>query len=216
MQGLLNAFLRYHWIVRQRPRLYQTPVSFKVPKGGRTSNLRSRVVQIWNPSFDVTPAELITGIITEEGLVPKSHSNEFDVPGMAGEQRHQQGNGKASSQATHGSNIPGFFALDTESVTDYLASKPELCKRLGDPSSKAQWKVALTSKDPVRSIETHLALFRASNPLYSAVSELICNQNPCSLEPLSAPSDINRDPHSQAILASIWLVTLSCIATGGK
>ena len=28
-------------------------------------------VQVWNPSFDVTPAALITGIITEQGLVPK-------------------------------------------------------------------------------------------------------------------------------------------------
>ncbi len=25
-------------------------------------------VQVWNPSFDVTPAQLITGIITEYGV----------------------------------------------------------------------------------------------------------------------------------------------------
>lgn len=25
-------------------------------------------VQVWNPSFDITPAELITGIITEHGV----------------------------------------------------------------------------------------------------------------------------------------------------
>jgi len=25
-------------------------------------------VQVWNPSFDVTPAQLITGIITEHGV----------------------------------------------------------------------------------------------------------------------------------------------------
>lgn len=25
-------------------------------------------VQVWNPSFDVTPADLITGIITEHGV----------------------------------------------------------------------------------------------------------------------------------------------------
>ena len=27
--------------------------------------------QVWNPSFDVAPASLITGIITERGLIPK-------------------------------------------------------------------------------------------------------------------------------------------------
>jgi Initiation factor 2 subunit family len=29
-------------------------------------------LQTWNPSFDVTPAHLIAGIITEHGLVPKA------------------------------------------------------------------------------------------------------------------------------------------------
>ncbi len=26
-------------------------------------------VQVWNPAFDVTPASLITGIITEQGII---------------------------------------------------------------------------------------------------------------------------------------------------
>ena len=28
-------------------------------------------VQVWNPSFDVTPAPLLTGIITEHGVIPR-------------------------------------------------------------------------------------------------------------------------------------------------
>jgi len=28
-------------------------------------------LQVWNPSFDVAPASLITGIITERGMIPK-------------------------------------------------------------------------------------------------------------------------------------------------
>jgi methylthioribose-1-phosphate isomerase len=28
-------------------------------------------VQVWNPSFDVTPASLLTGIITEHGVIPR-------------------------------------------------------------------------------------------------------------------------------------------------
>jgi len=31
-------------------------------------------VDIWNPAFDVTPAELITGIITEYGVLRSDYS----------------------------------------------------------------------------------------------------------------------------------------------
>jgi Initiation factor 2 subunit family len=30
------------------------------------------VEQVWNPAFDVTPAHLIHGIITEKGVIPRS------------------------------------------------------------------------------------------------------------------------------------------------
>ena len=33
----------------------------------------------WNPSFDVTPAELITGIVTEHGVISKCADGTFDV-----------------------------------------------------------------------------------------------------------------------------------------
>lgn len=36
-------------------------------------------LQVWNPCFDVTPAKLIEGIITEKGLLPKKNGV-FDVP----------------------------------------------------------------------------------------------------------------------------------------
>ena len=38
------------------------------------------VAQIWNPSFDVTPAHLIAGIITEHGLVPRAGTEHGLVP----------------------------------------------------------------------------------------------------------------------------------------
>ena len=41
-----------------------------VPAGATTD--LAHAAQVWNPGFDVTPARLITGIITERGLVPKS------------------------------------------------------------------------------------------------------------------------------------------------
>mgnify|MGYP001121638186 CR=1 FL=1 len=33
-------------------------------------------IDVWNPSFDVTPAALLEGIITEHGLVPRAASGE--------------------------------------------------------------------------------------------------------------------------------------------
>lgn len=36
----------------------------------------------WNPAFDVTPANLITGIITEKGVVEKGEDGTFDIVGF--------------------------------------------------------------------------------------------------------------------------------------
>ncbi|KAB8027437.1 S-methyl-5-thioribose-1-phosphate isomerase [Fluviispira multicolorata] len=36
-------------------------------------------INVWNPSFDITPATLITGIVTELGVIPKNTIGEFDV-----------------------------------------------------------------------------------------------------------------------------------------
>ena len=38
-------------------------------------------IGVWNPAFDVTPASLITGLITEHGIIRKADgASEFDVP----------------------------------------------------------------------------------------------------------------------------------------
>ena len=36
----------------------------------------------WNPAFDVTPSELITGIITEKGMIERGEDGKFDVVGF--------------------------------------------------------------------------------------------------------------------------------------
>ena len=36
----------------------------------------------WNPAFDVTPAEYITGIVTEKGVLKKGPDGQFDVVGF--------------------------------------------------------------------------------------------------------------------------------------
>jgi len=38
--------------------------------------------QVWNPGFDVTPAELIQGIITERGVIERGPGGAFDVRGF--------------------------------------------------------------------------------------------------------------------------------------
>ncbi|KAI1329231.1 hypothetical protein F5Y16DRAFT_115478 [Xylariaceae sp. FL0255] len=35
-------------------------------------------INVWNPAFDVTPADLIDAIVTERGVVVKKHNGEFD------------------------------------------------------------------------------------------------------------------------------------------
>lgn len=34
--------------------------------------LFARAIQVWNPAFDVTPAKLITDVITDHGCIPKA------------------------------------------------------------------------------------------------------------------------------------------------
>lgn len=41
-----------------------------------------RDMPCWNPAFDVTPAEYITGIITERGVLKKSADGTFDIKGF--------------------------------------------------------------------------------------------------------------------------------------
>jgi len=40
-------------------------------------------IDVWNPAFDVTPADLIEGLVTERGLIPRiSDGKSFDVCGF--------------------------------------------------------------------------------------------------------------------------------------
>ena len=44
-----------------------------------TVSIAAEGIDVWNPAFDVTPAELIDGIITELGVVEKGPGGEFDL-----------------------------------------------------------------------------------------------------------------------------------------
>ncbi|KAM0701404.1 hypothetical protein Q7P35_011765 [Cladosporium inversicolor] len=44
-----------------------------------TVSIAANGINVWNPSFDVTPADLIDGIITEVGVVEKGQDGNFDL-----------------------------------------------------------------------------------------------------------------------------------------
>ena len=44
-----------------------------------TGSIAARYINVWNPAFDITPASLIDGIITEVGVVEKDEDGNFDL-----------------------------------------------------------------------------------------------------------------------------------------
>lgn len=107
-------------------------------------------VDVWNPSFDVTPAALIEGIITDRGLVPRAPSAGAATPGFAvrpwlaatGGSDGGSGQNGATEQARSLATQPGFVALDTATVRDYVAARPALAQHVGAPDTKAAWQGA--------------------------------------------------------------------------
>lgn len=109
-------------------------------------------IAVWNPSFDVTPAQLIEGIITERGVVPKAAAGStasFDIRGWL-DQTSTAANG--SSAAANGgtsaaadtaakklATLPGFQALNCDTVKDYVAARPQLAQHVGSPDTKGSW-----------------------------------------------------------------------------
>lgn len=49
------------------------------PTNVATVSIATKGIDVWNPSFDVTPADLIDGIITEVGVVEKGADGKFDL-----------------------------------------------------------------------------------------------------------------------------------------
>lgn len=53
-----------------------------------TVSIAAKGIDVWNPAFDVTPADLIDGIITEIGVVEKGDDGRFDLT-IAREAHHE-------------------------------------------------------------------------------------------------------------------------------
>ncbi|KAK9275863.1 hypothetical protein L1049_023136 [Liquidambar formosana] len=48
-------------------------------RGGLGEQVAASGIAVWNPAFDVTPANLISGIITEKGVITKTGIDAFDI-----------------------------------------------------------------------------------------------------------------------------------------
>jgi len=102
-------------------------------------------IAVWNPSFDVTPARLLEGVITEQGLVSrKGFKGEFTVRtwlGLLGNGTDANGNAATSISTSLLPTAEGFTQLTTESVKEYVATRPSLAKHVGSPETKSSWHV---------------------------------------------------------------------------
>eukprot|EP00884_Botryococcus_braunii_P014980 jgi/Botrbrau1/23483/Bobra.106_1s0035.1 len=109
-------------------------------------------INVWNPAFDVTPAHLIHGIITEKGVIPRSGAA-HDVRGFLDSHgllivAQENGDGSVGEAGQEpdqdlsaGSDLPGFYALTSQSVVEYLAQRPHLGRRVGPLASRDSWQV---------------------------------------------------------------------------
>jgi len=83
---------------------------------GQVHSLAAPGIGAWNPAFDVATAELITGIVTERGLIPKSLKKGFAVTAFL--------QGKEGPSAAGKRGTGGAAARKPAAVRKTLAKKP--------------------------------------------------------------------------------------------
>ncbi|CAD6257279.1 unnamed protein product [Miscanthus lutarioriparius] len=61
----------------------RSPKELLNSEGGLGKQVAASGISVWNPAFDVTPANLITAIITEKGVITKTDADgSFDIKGF--------------------------------------------------------------------------------------------------------------------------------------
>ncbi len=116
---------------------------------------------VWNPSFDVTPASIIEGIITELGVVWKTRP---DVGGLGGGYHLKKwllasggadapddihGEQQLDSELSNEGGMPtlrpslqlDFTPLTSAAAVEYVASRPHLAIHVGPADTKDEWTV---------------------------------------------------------------------------
>ncbi|XP_030944094.1 methylthioribose-1-phosphate isomerase isoform X1 [Quercus lobata] len=57
----------------------RSPMELTHTRGGLGEQVAASGISVWNPAFDVTPANLITGIVTEKGVITKTGTDAFEI-----------------------------------------------------------------------------------------------------------------------------------------
>ncbi|KAK8949562.1 Methylthioribose-1-phosphate isomerase [Platanthera zijinensis] len=57
----------------------RSPKELLCADGGLGKQIAAPGIDVWNPAFDVTPANLITAIVTEKGVITKILTDDFDI-----------------------------------------------------------------------------------------------------------------------------------------
>lgn len=60
----------------------RSPKELLHTRGGLGEQVAASGILVWNPAFDVTQAKLISGIITEKGVITKNGTDTFDIAGF--------------------------------------------------------------------------------------------------------------------------------------
>lgn len=145
-------------VIEQRP-----PEEITHFKGQRVA---ADGIGIWNPCFDVVPGNLVEGIITEKGLVPRDPKGAHAVRAFmsalglwspeaaaanSGSSKSVAAAPEGAAAAHHGSERPadkdekGQYVvgrpLGEEGVREYVAARPSLAVHVGPPESAPSWNV---------------------------------------------------------------------------
>lgn len=98
---------------------------------------------VWNPSFDVTPATLIEGIITERGMVPRiATTASFDLKEWLNDSKHDVSIvSEESTELLPKHSIPEFQEMTITDAIEYVVSRPHLAIHVGSRETKTEWVV---------------------------------------------------------------------------
>ncbi|RAL08708.1 S-methyl-5-thioribose-1-phosphate isomerase [Aspergillus homomorphus CBS 101889] len=75
-------------VIEERPAVEVTrvkgPCEGNISKVGELETVRiaAEGINVWNPAFDITPATLIDGIVTEKGVMEKAADGQFHLAGL--------------------------------------------------------------------------------------------------------------------------------------
>lgn len=100
---------------------------------------------VWNPSFDVTPAALIEGIITEKGMAPRVSGFQLRT-WMLGQDASMHKVTSTEDSVDIGDLAGDTMAVNFKEITpsdakQYVSSRPHLSIHVGDVESRDEWEV---------------------------------------------------------------------------